>query len=411
MIHRSIANCRLCRSEKLVELFELGTFVSCGYFPEPDEEDEPAAPLCLLRCEDCGLVQLKHDFELDELYKSTYGYRSGINQTMTNHLAGITDEVVRRLALRPGDVVLDIGSNDGTLLKSYRVSGLRCFGMDPTIAQFGEYYPSDIATHADYFAAEPFWKLTGGGRAKAVTAIAMFYDLPDPNAFVADVAAVLDPDGLVVLEQSYLPAMVEHNAFDTICHEHLEYYALRQVSTLLARHGLRVVDVELNDANGGSFRVYACPENAAMAGGEGRVDALLAREAELGYDTVAPLEALRQGAFEARERLLEFLNDCKQADKLVHGYGASTKGNTILQFCGIGTELVEEIADRNPRKWGRRTPGTRIPIVSEEESRSRKPDYFLVFPWHFRDEFLARERAFLEAGGHLVFPLPRLEIL
>ena len=239
----------------------------------------------------------------------------------------------------------------------------------------------------------------------------MFYDLPDPNRFVADLAAVLDPEGILVLEQSYLPSMVERNAYDTICHEHLEYYAFRQVHTLLGRHGLRPIDVVFNDVNGGSFRVYACAEGASIPSRADDIDSILAREAELGYDTPAPLKGFLRRAEESRDELLNFLNDCKRRGKLVHGYGASTKGNTILQFCGITTDLVESIADRNPVKWGRHTAGTGIPIISEKESRSRRPDYFLAFPWHFRDEFISRERAFLDAGGHLVFPLPKLEIV
>ena len=407
-----INRCRICDGGNLKEAFGLGNLVSCGVFPSIAEVDPCGAPLTLVQCESCGLVQLAHNFDGNDLFRHTYGYRSGINESMVRHLREIASNVIQRVTFEAGDVILDIGSNDGTSLSFYRdVKGIRRLGIDPTIAKFKCYYEAGIETLEEFFTVENYRKLAGNVRAKAVTSISMLYDLPDPNRFVADIASILATDGLWVFEQSYLPLMVERRSFDTICHEHLEYYGMHQINTMLQRHGLRVFDVRVNDVNGGSFQVWACHADGTYPNNAAAVDLLLRKERLEGSLCTLPLKSLREDAEAARNQTLAFLEQCLADGKVVHGYGASTKGNTLLQYFGITSRLLPFIADRNADKYGARTPGTGIPIVSEEQSRAARPDYYFVLPWHFRDAFLKRECEFVERGGKFVFPLPTFEIV
>jgi NDP-4-keto-2,6-dideoxyhexose 3-C-methyltransferase len=408
----AISRCRVCGGDNLREVFSLGDLVSCGAFPSKSEPDPTAAPLSLVQCDPCGLVQLAHNFDGNNLFRNSYGYRSGINESMVRHLREIAFNVRQRVRFSPGDIVLDIGSNDGTSLSFYEdEKGLRRIGIDPTIAKFKSYYQPGIETVDEFFTAAQFRKSAGSLQAKAITSIAMLYDLPDPNIFVADIASVLAPDGLWVFEQSYLPLMVERGSFDTICHEHLEYYGMHQINDLLARHGLRAFDVRVNDVNGGSFQIWACHAGGPYPANAAAVDLLLRKERLEGYLGDAPLQSLRTNTEAARKQTLDFLEQCVASGKVVHGYGASTKGNTLLQYFGITPRLLPAIADRNADKEGARTPGTGIPIISEEQSRAKKPDYYFVLPWHFRDVFLEREKAFMDRGGKFVFPLPVFDIV
>jgi NDP-4-keto-2,6-dideoxyhexose 3-C-methyltransferase len=406
-----INHCRICGGESLSEAFNLGNLASCGTFPSKIEPELPKAPLTLVQCGTCGLVQLAHNFDGDDLFRQSYGYRSGINESMVSHLREIAANVMYRANFKPGDIVLDVGSNDGTSLSFYRqAKDVRRIGIDPTIASFKRYYEAGIETVGDFFTAKNFASVAGGQKAKAITSISMLYDLPDPNSFVADIAATLAPDGLWVFEQSYLPLMVERGSFDTICHEHLEYYGMHQINLLLQRHDLRAFDVRVNDVNGGSFQIWACHSKGPYATNAAAIEVLLRKERLEGYLGLQPLRTLRESTETSRQKTLTFLDTCASNGKLVHGYGASTKGNTLLQHFGITPRLLPAIADRNSDKYGARTPGTLIPIISEEESRLAKPDYYFVLPWHFRDGFIAREKAFLQRGGKFVFPLPVFEI-
>ena len=403
-----IENCRSCGQADLEQVFDLGSLAFTGRFPKKNEDYVPEGPLVIMFCRNCGLVQLAHNFDLKELYLHNYGYRSGTNASMRDHLAGIVNEIQSKVSLESGDTVLDIGSNDGTLLWNYSIPGIRRIGIDPNIFNWGDLYHPEALKVSDFFSANKF-KEVSEETAKVITSISMFYDLPDPNAFVADIATCLSEDGLWVLEQSYVLRMLEQNAYDTICHEHLVYYGLKQISDIVARQNMRVCDVSFNDCNGGSFRVFVCHDIADFPTKE-IVGTTLNREIRQKLNTPAPFLALKGRVEKLRDELNDFLEVTKVQGASVYLYGASTKGNTLLQYCGIDNSLVQAAADRNPAKWGSRTPRSDIPIISEEEAREQKPDYFLVLPWHFREEFLERERAFLEAGGRMIFPLPKLNI-
>jgi hypothetical protein len=414
---KEIKKCRICGNCNLIPILNLGVHALSGRFPSEDEPDPPKAPLELVKCDNtnntnaCGLLQLRHSVSTEELYLHNYGYRSGINQTMREHLKGIVQHVQEIVNLQRDDVVLDIGSNDATLLKYHMTPGLRKIGIDPTGEQFLEYYTDDIELISDYFNAPNYSSVCPDKQAKVITSIAMFYDLESPMDFVEDVKKILHPDGIWVFEQSYMPTMLKMNSFDTICQEHLEYYSLKQIEWMLKRNDMEIFDVELNDINGGSFRVYSCHNNSVFKSNQEKIDKVFSKEEELKLDSEQPYKEFKERVFHIKDELYNLLTTENAKGKSIYIYGASTKGNVLLQFCNIDHTLITAAADRNPEKWGCRTPITNIPIISEEEARKAKPDYFLVLPWHFRHEFIEREADFLASGGKFIFPLPKIGIV
>lgn len=411
--------CRLCGSRALTPVVSLGEQYIGGAFAKPDctPSVQRRIPLDLVRCDPgldqdaCGLVQMRHSVPPRVLY-SSYWYRSGVNQTMRDHLTGIAHMAEQIAGLKAGDLVLDIGCNDGTLLKSYRTEDIKRLGIDP----------SNVVSHAraaglqvvnDFFSANALRSVYPEQKPKVITSIAMFYDLENPHAFVADIKDSLHEEGIWVLELSYLPSMLEVNSFDTICHEHLEYYSLGPMERLLAEHGLEVIDVTLNSSNGGSFRIAVGHAGKTKPSDDARerVQQIRLREFEQAFDTDAPYALFRKNIEKIRKDIRALLKKAGTQKKLVHGYGASTKGNTTLQFCGITPDLLPAIADRNQDKWGTRTVGTNIPIISEEASRKQKPDFYLVLPWHFIEEFKKREREFLQRGCKFIIPMPQVHLI
>jgi hypothetical protein len=308
-------------------------------------------------------------------------------------------------------LVLDIGSNDGTLLSFYPPENLAVVGIDPTAQKFASFYREHISLIPDFFSAELFRENFGTKRARIVTSIAMFYDLENPLSFMEDVTSILEKDGIWHFEMSYLPAMVGTMGYDTICHEHLEYYSLRQIKWMTARCGLKILNVDFNQTNGGSFAITVARQSSSHPENTTQLDRLLRDEEARGLSTVAQHRAFADAVTDHKEELLNLLQTLKQQKRTVLGYGASTKGNVLLQHCGITPELLPAIAEVNKEKFGCFTPGTNIPIISEVEAHAMKPDYLLVLPWHFRENIIQRESAFLGRGGKLIFPLPAIEIV
>lgn len=397
-------------------LLSLGEPCLTGIFPKDRSQSVQRGRLDLVKCQAeagqpvCGLVQLRDTTDLEMMYGENYGYRSSLNRSMVEHLKGIAARAQSRVHLEKGDLVLDIGSNDGTSLKCYDPT-LRLVGIDPTAVdeKFGSYYPPHIQRVCAFFSAERVREAVGEQRAKIVSSIAMFYDLENPQDFVTNVRSVLADDGVWVFEQSYLPLMLERTSYDTICHEHLEYYGLSQVKWLLDRADFKIVEVETNDINGGSFQVTAAPTASPLPECRERVEAML--EAEASCSDLATFQAFEQRVHSHRHALRGLLEDLASQGKRVMGYGASTKGNVILQYCDLDERLLAGIVEVNEEKFGAFTPGTRIPIVSESDIRPSPPDYFLVLPWHFREGILKREQATLAAGTGFIFPLPELEVV
>jgi NDP-4-keto-2,6-dideoxyhexose 3-C-methyltransferase len=395
--------CRSCGSGRLTEVLDFGNCYISNFPDVPDAARSPRAPLEILLCTDCSLLQLRHTVPSEWLYRR-YWYKSGVNAAMCRALDDIARKASEFAELGSGDSVLDIGCNDGTLLSSYAVRGIRRVGFEPAENLAAEASRATDVLIPDFFSA----RLVAEEKFRIITSIAMFYDLEDPNSFVADVAKVLARDGVWVIEMHYLPLTLSRNAFDAVCHEHLEYYSLRSLEPLLDRHGLIAADVETNEMNGGSLRIYvvhAGSSSAGVAARQARLKALRDEERGLALDRPETYKQFGGRIRRIGGQLNDWLVRERSKEKEVCVYGASTKGNTLLQVFGIDHSLIRSAAERNPDKWGKYTVGTWIPIVSEEEARTHADD-FLILPWHFLSEIRKRERDFIARGGKLVAPLP-----
>jgi len=422
MMNKSVKvrnTCRVCGGD-ISPILSLGEHYVSNFLL-PSEPDGIKSPLELVLCRRCHLLQLKHTVSPETLY-SNYWYRSGTNQTMRKALADIANVSEQLIHLREGDSVLDIGCNDGTLLDSYKTDNVYKIGFDPAenIAPSSLKIANKVIVGVfdlDAFHSDPDLKEC---RPKIVTSIAMFYDLEDPNKFVADVKAVMHPEGLWVVQMSYLPLMLKTNELGNVCHEHLEYYSLQSFEYLLRRHDFEVVDVELNDVNGGSLRAYIRNSSAATdVFGDAtyrelaaeRVRSLREQETEMGLNDIQAYTEFAVWAERIKQDVVSFIKEQVSRGKKVYVYGASTKGNTLLQYYGLDNNLITAAAERNPDKWGRVTVGTRIPIISEEQYRVEKPDYLLVLPWHFIQEFKRREMEYLLLGGRFILPAPYFTLI
>jgi hypothetical protein len=409
--YKRIEKCRVSQSDNLISVLTLGNQELTGVFPKSASEHVTRGPLELAWCPASGLLQLRHTYDSSEMYGDNYGYRSGLNQSMVDHLSSKVAYLEKLIDLKPGDTVLDIGSNDSTLLKAYKVQGINRVGIDPTGKKFAEYYPIDVKLVPDFFSAAAYAS-TNSRPARIITSIAMFYDLDDPVAFARQIEQSLADDGIWHFEQSYMPSMLRTNSYDTICHEHLEYYSLGVIQTIVEAAGMKVVDVIMNNVNGGSFAVTATKRaNSSVRPNDAVIDWLLEQEDRMGLSTPKPFRDFEERVFRHRGDLTRLIRALRADGKSVLGYGASTKGNVVLQFCGFGPDDIPAIADVNPEKFGRVTPGTHIPIISEAEAKKMNPDYYLVLPWHFKEGILRREKEYLNSGGKFIFPFPEIEII
>jgi len=409
-----------CRigNDDLIEVFSLGSlhisdFIEEGVLPRCGKEE-----MKLLLSKESGLLQMEKVVDPNFMY-GKYWYRSGTNTTMTKELQDIVDSVVDSIPYTPGDIFLDIACNDGTLFK-FVPREFTTIGIDPC----DDTYADESRKHAncviqDYFSAESYWKATNK-KAKFITAIAMFYDLDDPISFLRNINEVMDDEGVFVLQLSYTPLMLKQLAFDNICHEHVCFYSLSSMKYLLNKTGLNIVDCVLNDVNGGSFRIYIRKKTATRElfkttpyrdVADFRINSMLSYEKGLNLNDPKIYKDFYSKILKLKEQTLSFVREQKSKGKTIWGYGASTKGNTLLQWFGLDSTLIDGIAERSPAKFGLKTVGTNIPIYSEEEMRATKPDYLLVLPWHFIYEFCNREKDYLKAGGKFVVPCPKFEII
>jgi hypothetical protein len=408
-----VSKCRVCGNPELVLVVDLGEQYLTGVFPKVKNQSSlTKGPLRLVKCHGsepcCGLLQLEHSYDSEEMYGENYGYRSGLNSSMVKHLHSKVNKILGRVELKAGDLVVDIGSNDGTTLSAYP-DNLQLVGVDPTGEKFSKYYPAHVHLIPDFFSASLISSHFPQKKAKVVSSFSMFYDLENPVGFAQQVASVLDADeGIWVFEQSYMPLMLERNSYDTICHEHLEYYGLEQIVWIAEKAGLKIVDVEINDVNGGSFSVVATLKSSKYNDDNGVVATLLEKERLEGLATLAPYEAFYRRTQESKVSLQRFVSKIKENGERIVGIGASTKGNVLLQYCGFTEEEIPVVGDVNPDKFGSFTPGTNLPIQDEKTVLESDPDYLLVLPWHFRDFFLQNP---LYKGRKLVFSLPTLEVV
>jgi hypothetical protein len=406
----TISACRLCGSAKLANVLDFGNVAFTGIFPKDSEEEIPFGKLNVLFCEECSLAQLGESFPADELYGDNYGYRSGLNKSMVTHLETTVKRLVNICDLSHGDIVCDIGSNDGTLLNSYQTSGICKIGIDPTINKYRDFYRSDTIPVADFFTSSRYFE-NFERKAKVVTSIAMFYDLEDPVAFAKDIHSILDQDGIWHFEQSYTPWVLRTGSFDTICHEHLEYYSLKTIKRILDLSEFDIIGVSTNAINGGSISVTAMPKTIKSREIPVQAKWLLQMEESHRFNSLEAWSKFSQIVEGHKHDLLKLLTQLNEDKQVTLGLGASTKGNVLLQVMGIDSSLVPFIGEVNEYKWGRVTPGTNIPIVSEEELLEMKPNNVLVLPWHFRETFVKNLRPNVESGMKMIFPLPEVEII
>ena len=407
MVVSTCTQCRICHSTNLVDVVNLGSQYLASRFPQAHERDEvPLCPVVLSMCHECTLVQLKHTVDQPSMYEHQYGYRSGISKTMRTHLQSFNEEIQSKCAV-PITHVLDIGSNDTTFLRYYPQE-VQKVGCDPTGKQFAAFYDG-ITLVPTYFMASTIASVVPAEKFSVVSSISMFYDLPDPVQFAKDIHDILQDNGLWVFEQSYALHMIEQKSFDTICHEHLEYYNLRNIQDICTRAGMKIVDISFNSCNGGSMRVYAAKQSSSYASFATQLDELLSKETCL-YSPDTYTQWMNDCEQEM-ETLRTFARNCKDNNQSIYVYGASTKGNTLLQYTHLDNTYLQYAVERNPTKVGKFTPGTNIEIISEETMRANPPPFLLVLPWHFKDEIVEREAHYVENGGTLLFPLPTFTLV
>ena len=393
--------CRLCGSNNLKDVFSLGVQYINNFVSQEQIGKGLSAPLDLVLCDQCSLLQLRHTAPQELLYSRYYWYRSGVTHTMREALKDITREIEAMVPLEKDDIVLDIGANDGTLLASYTTKGIQRLGCEPAdnlveaLRNNADHVMHDFWDYDRFNTMTQNWKTQ---KAKVITAIGMFYDLEDPNKFISDAQKALDDDGIFVAQLMCLASMLEKNDIGNICHEHLEYYSLESLKYLFEKNGLEIFKISENDVNGGSYRIFARHYQ-----GKG-----ISFDEKFTFQDIAQFGARIQ---ENRDQCVAFIKQEVAKGKKVYVYGASTKGNVILQYFGLDSSLVTAASERSPEKWGKYTIGTWIPIVSEEEARRAQPDYFLVLPWAFFNEFYEREEAWRKKGGKFIVPLPEFRVV
>ena len=403
-----IKNCRNCKTPYLIDLFSLGKISFTGKFAKNEKINIKKTPLDLIICKKCKLVQLKHNYNLKYLYGPDYGYRTGINRTMSDHVKNITNIMVKKTNLKPGDHVLDIASNDGTLLNYYKKKYIT-FGIDPLVKKYKKNYKFIDFKVSSFFSKKIIQKKTEN-KFKIITALAVFYDLEDPNKFLFEVEKILHDEGIILIEFADIYSMIKYNMFDAICHEHLMYLSSKVLFQMATNNKLRVFDIRYNNINGGSTQYFICKEKSKYKNNKKNLNTALKKEENLGIENTKTYKKFFNKIENIKHKLKTRINEIKKNNRTIHAYGASTKGNVLLQYFGIGKKQIDFVADRNPKKINYYTPGTKIRIISEKKSRDIMPDFYLVLPWHFKKEILNREKNLIKKGSRFIFPLPKLKI-
>ena len=404
-----IKNCRNCKNTELFDLFSLGKISFTGRFPNTIRQNVPKAYLNVLMCKKCKLVQLDRNFDLNYLYGKSYGYRTGINKTMTDHVKKIVRKCSALVKLKSKQYVLDIGSNDATLLNFYANDIIKV-GVDPLVNKYKKFYKKINYKISNFFKIKDIEKIKIKKKFKIISALSVFYDLRDPNKFIKEIKKILDDKGVFVLEHVDLYYIIKNNIFDTICHEHLVFYSSKIIIEMMKNNGLKVFNHEYNEINGGSSRYYICHSKANFKVSK-NIKKVLLRENLQGIELKKTYKLFFTKILNEKIKLIKLIKKIKNEKQDIHGYGASTKGNVLLQFYNINNKVVNYIADRNPLKWNSFTPGTRIKIISESQSRKIKPHFYLVLPWHFKNEILIREKNIRKKGTKFIFPLPKVRVV
>jgi len=398
---KKIKKCRLCFNKKLLKIGSYGNLSISNFVPKNKIKKSPKAPLVLVYCRNCRLLQLQHSAPEALMYRKFYWYRSGVTHTMRTALKDVYLQVKKMSILKKGDTVLDIGANDGTLLKHFKKDKYTTIGCDPAKNLVKTLRKNCQYTMNNFWNSKDLNKIlikNNLKKPKLITAIGMFYDLDDPSKFISDAAETLDDDGVFIAQLMCLDSMLRKNDLGNICHEHLEFYTYDSLRYLFEKNGLKIFKVEENEVNGGSFRIF-CKKKVKRS---------------ISYKektTLKDIKQFMQRVEKNKKKCLNFLKNAKQKGKKVFIYGASTKGNTLLQFYGIDRRLIQYAAERSPEKWGKYTVQSGIEIISEEKARKLNPDYFFVMPYAFIKEFIKREKIWLRGGGKFVLPYPNFKVL
>ncbi len=405
-----INKCRICSSKKFSKLFSLGNQSFTGKFPNSLNHKITKDYINLILCNKCKLVQLDRNFNPNFLYGKDYGYRTGINLTMSNHVKFVANEAIKLSKPKKKDYILDIASNDGTLLNNYG-NKFVTVGIDPLVNKYKKFYKNVNYKISNFFSIKNLKKYNLDKKYKIITALSMFYDLKDPNSFIKDIKKILHDDGVFILEHADLLSILKFSLFDTICHEHLEYYSSKIIIEMMKKNKLRVFDIKNSKINGGSTRYFITHDNSKYKTKFSKISKILKEEKKFQLEKKETFLRFFTQINLIKKRIMRLLNKIVKDNKTVHGYGASTKGNVLLQYFGINSKHLKYIAERNPLKYDKFTPGTYIKIISEKKSRQLKPNYYFVLPWHFKKEIVQRETKMRNLGTKLIFPLPKLKII
>ena len=405
-----IKNCRSCSSSSLKYISTLGNQHFTGIFPSKRNQKIPTGHLSMVICNKCYLLQLQNSFDVNLMYGNNYGYLSSLNPHMVKHLKTKSDKLKKISNLSKGDLVVDIGSNDGTSLHNFSKS-FKLIGIDPTIKKLKKFYRKDVLTIPHFFDRDLITKFIKKQKAKIITTISMFYDLSNPIKFAQDIYESLDDNGIWHLEQSYMPSMIKNTSYDTICHEHLEYYSLHSIKYIFDHVGFKIIDLEFNNINGGSFAITVAKKNSKYKEIKKIINWLLKKEDTFKYNSFRTHKKFFENVKNHKKIFKNLLLNLKDMKKKIVGYGASTKGNVILQYCNINSTILDIILDVNKDKHNKFTPGSKIKIVDEKLKEKFKPDYMLILPWHFKNFIINKEKKFLHNNGKLIFPLPDIEII
>ena len=398
---KKIKHCLLCKNNKIKEIFSLGNLFVSNFVKKSDIKKGIKAPLKLFYCNHCSLIQLSHIAPQEIMYKRFYWYRSGVTKTMKLGLRNIYGESLKHVNMKSNDVVLDIGANDGTLLSYYRKKKFVTIGCEPAknLQKFLKKNCNFILN--DFWSKKNLTKILTKNRLrkpKIITAIGMFYDLEEPNKFIKDAADSLHEDGIFIAQLMCLKSMIEKNDVGNICHEHIEFYSLKSIKFLFEKNGMEIFKIEENDINGGSYRIYCRKFKSGSI--------------KLPNENVLDLmKGFVSRVKKNKNDIVRFITKKNKANKKIYLYGASTKGNTVLQYYGLNNKKIPFAAERSPEKWGRYTIGSGIKIISEKMARELNPDYFFVTPWGFIKEFVKRERKWLKNGGSFILPFPKFKLI
>jgi len=398
--HHRIKNCRICNHKDFYSIIDLGNMSFTGQFPKIGENVNEA-PLELVQCNNCDLVQLAHNFSPTEMYGDFYGYASSQNTWMIEHLKANVQKLQNYYS--SNDLILDIGSNDATTLNFFNKDNPK-IGFDPSAQKFQSNYDNNSKLIIDFFNSKNFFK-NSNKKAKIITSYAMFYDLEDPVKFSKEIYEVLEDDGIWNMEQSYLPSMLEKNSFDTICHEHLEYYSFKQIKYICKQARLKIIDVNLNEANGGSFNLILCKEQSFLKEND-KVKIFEKNEDE--FFNNYNFKNFKETILNNKDKLFTLMKDYKSQNRKIYAIGASTKGNVLLQYYNINSSILDGVGEINKDKIGSFTPGSNIEIFHEDIILKDKSAVLLILPWHFKDFFINSEKF---KKYTQIYPMPDVHVI